>query len=238
MKYPLLWFAERVSGNSLGRWIAQHARRRARVYETLESFITALVVFILLQAFVVQAYEIPSGSMEDTLLVGDRILVSKFYYWFEPPDYGDIVVFQVPDELLRREPDKRYYIKRLVGKPGDEVEVRDGQIFVNDKPLEKRLFFSINTYYNDVDGKYFTREKVPDGMYYCFGDHSRVSLDSRKWGGVPVQNVVGKAVFRFWPLSRIGLISDRVTRDRPEIPPMHMIRAFDRAPAAQRRQPD
>ncbi|MBE7561057.1 signal peptidase I [bacterium] len=221
--------AEKISLFPLGRRLAQHARRRARVYETLESFITALVVFILLQAFVVQAYEIPSGSMEDTLLVGDRILVSKFYYWFEPPDYGDIVVFQVPDVLLQSDPDKRYYIKRLVGKPGDVVEVREGRIFVNDRPLDRVPFFHVNTYTNEVDGKFFTRERVPEGMYYVFGDHSRVSLDSRKWGGVPEKNVVGKAVFRFWPLSRIGLIVDRVSPDRPHVQ-RPGIRAFDRPP--------
>ena len=215
MTYAPLWLAERICNTRLGGRLARHASRRRRVYETLESIITALVVFVLLQAFVVQAYEIPSGSMMDTLLVGDRILVNKFYYWFEPPTYGDIVVFKVPDEVLKRDPGKPYYIKRLIGKPGDMVEVRDGKLYISDKLLDTRSFFLTNVYFNDCNGKDYRKETVPEGQYYVFGDNSDVSLDSRAWGGVPVDNVIGKAVFRFWPLRRVGLIKDKVNTEMP-----------------------
>jgi len=231
MKYPPLWLAERISNNRFGRHLARHAVRRRRVYETLESIITALVVFVLLQAFVVQAYEIPSGSMMDTLEVGDRILVNKFYYWFEKPDYGDIIVFKVPDKLLREDPDKPYFIKRLVGKPGDTVEVRDGHIFVNGKELDTRSFFLTNVYFNDCNGKYYTKEVVPKGEYYVFGDNSDVSLDSRAWGGVPESHVIGKAVFRFWPPSRIGRIEDAVNTQYLNQPMPDLNRLFQRRPA-------
>jgi signal peptidase I len=216
MKYPPLWLAEKIESTSWGKLFAGHLARRFRCYEMVESIITALAVFIVLQAFVVQAYEIPSGSMKDTLLVGDRILVSKFYYWCSEPEHGDVVVFQVPDVLLKKDPDKRYYIKRLIGKPNDTVEIKNNSVFVNGDRLgtkvgkEHSLFFMSNKYYNRCEYKVFHKKQVPSDQYFMFGDNSDMSYDSRAWGGVPTKNAIGKAVFRFWPLSRFGLIRDEI----------------------------
>lgn len=110
---------------------ASMRQRKAKsvVREYVEAFIFAIVLALVMRQFVVQAFKIPSASMETTLLVGDHILVNKFLYYFMPPKRLDIVVFQYPWE------EDRDFIKRMIGLPGDRVQMRDWQVYVNDQPL-------------------------------------------------------------------------------------------------------
>ena len=204
---------DRLGHYMWGRRVVGHVLRHRRFYENFEAFFTALVLALLIKRYVVDAYEIPSPSMCDTLQEGDRIFVAKFLYQFTDIHVGDIVVFRtkgvgppfVPETIYS--PEKPYYIKRVVALSGDRIEIRDGHIYLNGKRLNQPEFFQRNRYTEWLSsGKHFEGITVPEGQIYLFGDNSRNSYDSRYWGGVPIENVMGKAFFRYWPPTRIGRI--------------------------------
>ncbi len=169
--------------------------------EWIHSILVALVLTLIIRTFVIQAFKIPSGSMRPTLMEGDKLFVNKYVYRFETPKPGDIIVFKYPMDP------KKDFIKRLVASGGDEVEIRDGKIYVNGKALEDPQPFGKFYYYNhDPYGAPGVATKVPEGNYYVLGDNSANSTDSRFWGFIPKKSVLGKAVFRWWPLNRFGKI--------------------------------
>ena len=169
--------------------------------ENLESLIWAVALALIIRTFIMAPFKIPSGSMRPTLIEGDRILVNKFIYRFEDPKQGDIVVFKYPDDP------KRPFIKRLVGVGGDTVEIKDGQLLVNEHPAEDCAFFQHNTYFNQGDfGGEGQQIHVPPGSYYVLGDNSGSSHDSRFWGFVPKKFMIGRAMCIFWPPNRIRIL--------------------------------
>ena len=178
--------------------------RQDLIRETKEwahSIVVALVLTLIIRTFVVQAFKIPSGSMRPTLTEGDKLFVNKFIYRFNPPQRGDIIVFKYPVDP------KKDFIKRLVGLSGDTVEIRDGKIYVDSKVLDDPATFGKFYYYNhDPYGGPGDKIHVPDNAYYVLGDNSANSQDSRFWGFVPKKNVLGKAIFRWWPPQRIGRV--------------------------------
>lgn len=189
-----------------GRTVVYHIRRHKTIYENVEALYTALILALLIKAFLFDAYEIPSGSMKDTLMINDRIFVNKFIYKFEDIDVGDIIVFKTKGIPKIENPEKPYFIKRVVGLPEDTLEIgKDGFLYRNGKKIVEPPIFLENRYFpfREHSPQKFT---VPDGHLMVFGDNSRDSYDSRGWGYVPIENVVGRAMFRYWPLSRIGLI--------------------------------
>ncbi len=177
----------------------EYLKREAK--EWLNSIVVALILTLIIRTFVVQAFKIPSGSMRPTLLEGDKLFVNKYVYRFEQPKSGDIIVFRFPNDP------KKDFIKRLVASGGETVEIRDGKIYVNDKVLDDPASFGKFVYYNhDPYGGPGEAVHVPADSYYVLGDNSANSTDSRFWGFVPKKNVLGKAIFRWWPPKRIGKI--------------------------------
>ena len=171
------------------------------VKEWANSIIVALILTLIIRTFVVQAFKIPSGSMRPTLLEGDKLFVNKYIYRFDPPHRGDIIVFKYPVDM------KKDFIKRLVGLPGETVEIRDGKITVDGQVLTDPASFGKFYYYNhDPYGGPDEKVHVPENAYFVLGDNSANSQDSRFWGFVPKKNILGKAVFRWWPPKRIGPI--------------------------------
>jgi len=172
-------------------------KRRRRVLAEL--FVIVLVAFVLVfglvRPFVFESFRIPTESMVPTLEVGDRVLANKFVYSFTKPGRGDIVVFGGvggEEETL---------IKRVVGVAGDEILVQDGVLFVNgDSQKEPYL----NTEFPSRDS--YGPVAVPEGHVFLMGDNRGNSSDSRVFGPVPLENLEGKAFFRFWPVSRSGLL--------------------------------
>jgi signal peptidase I len=169
--------------------------------QTMDSTLLALaVVFLIVRPFVLQAFYIPSASMEPTLYGRadgrkDRVLVNKYVYWLRPPRRGDIVVFKAPPAATHGGHDEDF-IKRLIGLPGDTIEVRRHHAFINGQPLdEPYIAFKISTGMMADYGP----EKVPAGHYFMMGDHRDASFDSRGWGFLPQENVLGKAMCVFWP---------------------------------------
>ncbi|RJP33709.1 MAG: signal peptidase I [Candidatus Omnitrophota bacterium] len=222
MRRFYLLLASKLKYFSWGRAIVNHISRHYRLYENLEALYTALILALLIKTFIFEAYKIPSKSMCDTLKEGDRIFVNKFLYDLRPIHVGDVVVFKTKGIPPIESPDKPYYIKRVVGLPGDRLEIMDdGHLRRNGKILESPDFFNENFY-----TVLYNRKRnfvVPEGCLYVFGDNSMNSSDSREWGAVPIDNVMGKAFFRYWPLSRFGLIKgvptekaqEYVKRERP-----------------------
>ena len=165
--------------------------------ENVESLVWAVALALGIRTFIMAPFKIPSGSMHPTLIENDRILVNKFIYRFREPHRGDIVVFRYPDDP------KRPFIKRLAAVGGDMVELRDGHIIVNGKPLDGAPIFSANHYYNQgTYGQEHQVIQVPPGNYYVLGDNSLSSHDSRFWGFVPKRLLTGRAMCIFWPIPR------------------------------------
>ncbi|MCL2768088.1 MAG: signal peptidase I [Synergistaceae bacterium] len=171
--------------------------------ETIETVIWALVLALILRMFVIQAFWIPSGSMIPTLQAGDRVLVAKFWNIVKDPSRGSIYVFKYPVET------DRDFIKRIIGLPGDTIDIKNGVVYVNgemiDEPYVKHMDrFTLRS--NDI---FITVPvKVPENMYFALGDNRMNSQDGRYWGFVPKSYLKGPAFFRYWPLSRIGLLDN------------------------------
>jgi signal peptidase I len=171
------------------------------VVEGLQTLGLSIILALGIRTFVAEARYIPSGSMEPTLEINDRLVVEKISYHLNPPQRGDIVVFWPPDSLFPEEEQRKdAFIKRVIGLPGDTVEVRDGTVFINGMPLEEDYIKAEPDYT-------WGPETVPAESYLVLGDNRNSSFDSHAWepdSFVPAENIIGKAVVRFWPISRIG----------------------------------
>jgi len=195
----------------LGARIVRHVESYPRIYGIVEALAVAVILALIIRAYVVEAYKIPSQSMVPTLKIGDRLFVNKFVYRFHPPEIGDVIVFRVPDRIYTKE--RPIYVKRVVGLPGDRVEIDDeGFLHVNGKRIVSPPFFARHPYSKYVPGggkdgpTIFRGTTVKPGEVLVFGDNSLNSYDGRVWGGVPIRNIKGRAMFRWWPPSRIGPI--------------------------------
>jgi signal peptidase I len=165
--------------------------------EALKTFGISAVLALGIRTFVAEARYIPSGSMLPTLEINDRLIVDKISYHFREVNRGDIVVFN-PTERLK-EKFKDAFIKRVIGLPGDKVEVRNGIVYINDRPLEENYIAAAPDY---VYGPVY----VPEDRYLVLGDNRNNSYDSHYWGFVPRELIIGRAVARFWPPHRLGQI--------------------------------
>ena len=157
----------------------------------------AVILAFLIDTFVIVNAQIPSGSMENTIMTGDRVFGNRLAYKFSDPKRFDIIIFKYPDD------ESQLFIKRIIGLPGETVEIHDGNIYINgsDSPLE------------DVDIKEpmegsFGPYTVPEGCYFVMGDNRNNSRDSRYWENtfVSEDEILGKAVFRYWPLNKMKLL--------------------------------
>lgn len=180
---------------------------RVLFQEYSEAFVIAVILAIIIRALLVQAFKIPSSSMEPTLLVGDHILVNKFIYgvripftdarWprFESPSRGDVIVFVYPVDRSKD------FIKRVVGVEGDTIEIRDKSVFVNGEPVEEPYAHHFANAVEPIGQS--PRDNlppvtVPPGHLFAMGDNRDFSHDSRFWGYVPVEDVKGKAFIIYY----------------------------------------
>jgi signal peptidase I len=163
--------------------------------DVIETVVYAIVLALIIRTFVIQAFWIPSGSMIPLLEPGDRVMVVKFWYHLPTvrPKRGQIVVFKYPVDP------KRDFVKRVIGLPGDKIEIIGGRVFINDREIPE-------PYVRHPDNFTMPAEIIPANNYFCMGDNRANSQDSRFWGTVKADFLRGPAVFRYWPLSRFGLL--------------------------------
>ncbi|HXG56526.1 MAG TPA: signal peptidase I [Vicinamibacterales bacterium] len=187
-----------------------HTFRKSTIREYFESIVIAVILALFVRTWVVQAFKIPTGSMENNLLIGDHLLVNKFVFGPEPLALEravmpvrdirrrDIVVFKYPDEPSRD------FIKRVIGLPGETIELRHKKVFVNGQPLDEpyvhflegsRVAAEVTS--SDVRERYGP-VTVPDGQYFVMGDNRDNSQDSRYWGFLPRHYIKGKALVIYW----------------------------------------
>jgi signal peptidase I len=171
-----------------------------RTRENLQIIAIALALALFIRAFVAEPRFIPSDSMLPTLEVGDRLVVEKISYRFHPPATGEIVVFDPPQQLqIQGYAKDQAFIKRVIGTPGQTVQVQDGKVYLDNTPLTEDYIAEPPVYNMEP-------ARVPEDQLFVMGDNRNNSNDSHVWGFLPKQNVIGHACFRFWPLSRIGRV--------------------------------
>lgn len=171
-----------------------------RARENLQIVAIALALALFIRAFVAEPRYIPSDSMWPTLEISDRLVVEKISYLFRPPASGEIVVFEPPQQLQIQGYDKdQAFIKRVIATPGQTIQIQNGKVYLNDRPLNEDYIAEAPHYQMEV-------VKVPEGELFVMGDNRNNSNDSHVWGFLPMQNVIGHACFRFWPLSRLGQV--------------------------------
>jgi signal peptidase I len=195
-------------------------QKKSLTREYTEAILIALLLALLIRTFIVQAFKIPSGSMEKTLLIGDHILVSKFSYgthipneipfinvrlfddivlFSSVPERGDIIVFKFPKD------ETRDFIKRVIGLPGDLLEVRRQKVYINSKPYEDARARHTES---PSDSPLVPRDDfgpilIPDGHVFVMGDNRENSQDSRYWGYLNVKKIRGKALIIYWSWDQI-----------------------------------
>ena len=185
--------------------------QKSTLREYFESIVIAVILALFVRTWVVQAFKIPTGSMENNLLIGDHLLVNKFIFGptplaigravlpVRPIRRGDIVVFKYPDEP------ERDFIKRVIGLPGDTIELRNKKVHVNGQPLDEPYVHFLTAPSNDYQEvtSFDVRERfgpvtVPADQYFVMGDNRDNSQDSRYWGFLPRGHVKGKALLIYW----------------------------------------
>jgi len=186
----------------------REGRAKSILREYAEAILPALILFLVIRTFLFQAFRIPSSSMEDTLLIGDHIFVNKFIYGyhvpftngrilqFHSPQRGDIIVFVFPEDKSKD------FIKRVVGVPGDTVEIRQKKVLIDGRPLDEKNYVRFADG-DELDGFMKARDnlppvKVPPGKLFVMGDNRDRSYDSRFWGFVDMDAVIGKALFIYF----------------------------------------
>ena len=166
--------------------------------DIVETIVIALLLFLVINTISARI-RVDGRSMEPTLKSGQFVLVNKLAYKIGSPQYGDIIVFHYP-----RNPDQEY-IKRVIGLPGDLVEIKAGQVFVNDQLIDEPYILNEPTYQDRV--------RVPVNALFVLGDNRNNSSDSHTWGAVPLESVVGKAILIYWPPQDWGILQHQLRPD-------------------------
>lgn len=187
---------------ALGSW---WKRPKSKTREYLETFVVALALAFFVRGTIAEARFIPSESMLPTLEVGDRLIVEKISYRFSVPQRGDIVVFNPPERAMGN---GNAFIKRVVGLPGEKIDIHEGKVWIDGKDLNEPYVMEAPRYPDPN----WEALGIPDGVIpkdkvFVMGDNRNNSQDSHVWGALPIDNIIGQTVFRFWPLTRIGVVA-------------------------------
>jgi len=176
------------------------------LFEIVETLVLTLIIFFVIQNFIAQPYQVKQQSMERTLEPDQYVLVDKLTPRFDAYARGEIIVFTPPEDWSQG--DGTPFIKRIIGIGGDTIEIRDGQVYVNGVALEETYLYAGATGIPEptlttIDPPLWD---VPIGELFVMGDHRSHSADSRAFGPIPVDSVVGRAWLRYWPFETIGIL--------------------------------
>jgi signal peptidase I len=164
-----------------------------KIFEWIKTLIITLIVFFVFKTYVAQAYYIPTPSMVPTLKINDRIMTSKLTYKFADIKRGDIVVFNPP--LKSKYP----YVKRVIGLPNETISINNSIVYINGKPLKE-------PYISELPINEFESYKIPANNIFLMGDNRNNSYDSRYWGAISINNIIGKAEFIYYPFDEIKML--------------------------------
>jgi len=190
------------------------SKKKSVLREWIDAIVIAAALAIFLRTFFFQIYKIPTTSMVPVLIPGDKIFVSKLTYGpkipftplripgFRKPKRFDIVVFIPPIASERN----KAYIKRLIGLPGDKIELKEGNIYINGEIVVDPKIAGIYYFNQGIYGVRGKETIVPEGKYFFLGDNSISSKDGREWGFAEEKDIIGKAVLTWWPLKRIAML--------------------------------
>jgi signal peptidase I len=170
--------------------------------DLVETVVMAMAVFVIIYLFLFQPHQVKGSSMLPNFHDGEYILTDKISYRLKEPQRGDVVVFRAPRN------EEYDYIKRIVGLPSDTLKIKNGKIFVNNTPFNESYLSSDHI---TLPGKFYKEGEtfaIPKDQYFVLGDNRSHSSDSREWGLVPKENIVGKAWLRYWPTNRFGVIPE------------------------------
>jgi signal peptidase I len=176
---------------------ASNFHRELRVWA--RDLLLAVGFAVVIIVFLYQPVKVEGTSMAPLISDQERIFINKLVYRFEPISRGDVVVFWYPNDRTKS------FIKRVVALPGETVEIRQGRVYVNGKPLQEP--YILPAY---LDSNNFSPFAIPANQYFVMGDHRDSSNDSRMFGPVPSEYIYGKAVFAYWPMDHFGTLSDSV----------------------------
>ncbi len=164
---------------------------KKEVIEWLKIILSAVAIAFVLNTFIIANSRVPTGSMENTIMAGDRVIGSRLSYHFEDPQRGDIVIFRFPDN------ESIYYVKRIIGLPGETVDIVDGQVYLNGstEPLEESY---IREPMIPEDAMHF---EIPEDSYLMLGDNRNYSMDARRWNNTYVkrEKIIAKVILRYFP---------------------------------------
>ncbi|MBI4129725.1 signal peptidase I [Candidatus Roizmanbacteria bacterium] len=169
-------------------------------FDILQTIVLAAAIFVVIYLFAAQPHMVRGASMESSFHSGDYILTEKVSYRFRLPQRGEVIVFKAPNRP------KDDYIKRVIGLPGETVRISGGVVFINDKVLTETYEPESN---RTSGGRFLPEDQiftVPDNSYFVLGDNRSHSSDSREFGPIEKDSIIGQAVFRYWPLQKFGLI--------------------------------
>jgi signal peptidase I len=198
--------------------ILAHVNRRSTfgcLLEVVETLVLTLVIFFVIQNFIAQPYQVQQNSMERTLEPGQYVLVDKLTPRWDSYSRGDVVVFNPPQTWTS---DPTPFIKRVIGLPGDTVEVKDdGYVYVNGVNLDEQYLYANDAGVQEPSTSFDQSTWViPEGQLFVMGDHRQKSADSRVFGPISISDVVGRAFLRYWPISTLGILQ---TPSYPSVEP-------------------
>ena len=166
---------------------------KEEIINWIQILVTAALIAFVLNRFIIANSRVPSASMENTIMTHDRVIGSRLHYYFEDPERGDVVIFYFHDDVT----EKTYYVKRIIGMPGDVVDIRDGHVYLNgsDTPLDEPYIRE------PMETPVELHYEVPEGCYFMMGDNRNYSADSRFWHNTYVrkEKIVAKVLFRYFP---------------------------------------
>lgn len=177
------------------------------VMDILETVVFIGSLFIVLYLFILQPNQVKGASMEPSFYSGEYILTSKVTYKFRPLHRGDVIVFR---SLQNQNID---YIKRIIGLPGDTVNIRSGDIFVNNQLIQENYIAARTNVWERGFSKDDVPITVPEGTMFVMGDNRPRSSDSREFGVVPIENIVGQVFYRYYPVTRMGIITNPLPKN-------------------------
>ncbi len=175
------------------------------IVDIIETVVVALAIFVVVYLFLLQPHQVKGASMQPNFTDGEYILTDKISYRFAKPQRGDVIIFQAPTDP---EVD---FIKRIIGLPGEQVKITDGKIVIYN--AEHKNGFTLNEPYSILgptsggkDAPQNTEVSIPNDQYFVLGDNRVESFDSRSWGMLPKNKIIGKAWLRYWPINKLGFV--------------------------------